>query len=406
MSESQIIQLTISKDYVSNWKVWEAIREILQNARDSVNFEVSYSEDLMSISTFNGAIDKKYLILGNSTKRDDINTIGTYGEGFKLALLVLLREGKKVTIHNGKDIWIPFFDKHNELDHECLNIKVIENALPEKEEVNFLIENLTEEEISLIKENSLYEQNIYIEAQYDGSYCWHPKTTPKVYVGGLYVCDLNKKYKMSYNFHPSILQLDRDRKSVCTFSLSYQATRMITLSGNYDLLSYLAESQAEDISDYYSFETPIYSYGNESVISPSDELKSVVSESFIKKHGELAYPINSEWDDKTKRIKTLKSVEAGYIPVVIKPGYYKMLNKALQNKKLEDFKFNLNEEILNFFEKNKKHLRSKAKKELEQIVKMIKVVEGEDLPEHVKNKIVIDKPTHNVNNELVDDIPF
>lgn len=408
---TKVIQLTISKDYVSDWGVWEGVREFLQNARDSVDFNISYTDNSMYISSFAGPIDKKYLILGNTTKRNDDSTIGTYGEGFKLAILVLLREGKKVVIHNGNDIWTPVFDTHTELGHECLNIIIEENVLESPQEVKFIIEDLTKEEISLIQENSLYNKEIEILASYEGSHCWMAEETPKIYVGGLFVCDLSKKYLLSYNFDPSVLKLDRDRKSVCTFSVSYNATRMITLAGNYELLSHLASNQAEDISDYYSFETPAYSYsGNKnSTLKPNEELKTIVSESFVKKHGEKAYPINNQWDDKTKRIKTIKSIEAGYIPVVIKSGYYGMLSEAVKEKDFEEFTFNLSDEIISFFEKNKKHLRSRSKKELEKIVKMIKMVEGKELPPSIESKVVLD--TYELESKsdtdlLDDDIPF
>lgn len=407
----KVIQLTISKDYVSDWGVWEGVREFLQNARDSFDFNVSYAENSMQISSFAGPIDKKYLILGNTTKRNDNTTIGTYGEGFKLAVLVLLREGKKVVIHNGNDIWTPVFDNHTELGHECLNIIIEEDVLDSPQEVKFIIEDLTAEEISLIQENSLYNEEIEILAAYEGSYCWKAEGNPKIYVGGLYVCDLNKKYLMSYNFDPSVLTLDRDRKSVCTFSVSYNATRMITLSGNYELLSHLASNQAEDLSDYYSFEAPTYSYAGHrtATLSPNEELKTIVSESFVKKHGENAYPINNQWDDKIKRIKTIKSIEAGYIPVVIKAGYYAMLSEAVKEKEFEEFTFNLSEEIISFFENNKKHLRSKSKKELERIVQMIKMIEGKELPPSIESKVVLDTYELDMNagkDTFDDDVPF
>lgn len=417
-NEKQIIQLTLSKDYVSDWGNWEAIREILQNAIDSKEHKIEFNEDSMTITSFDGVIDKKHLILGNSSKRDDDTKIGTYGEGFKLALLVLIRENKNVVIHNGADVWTPFFDTHIEIENECLNVEIEKNVLTDNDgKVSFIISGLNEEEIKEIKEKSLFEANNFIEAEFEGSSCWESKGKPKLYIGGLYVCDLGKKYHMSYNFAPNILRLDRDRKSVCTFNLSYEATRMITLSGNYELLSMLADCSADDISDYYSFSEPTYYYGTRDpeVLTPSEKLKTIVSENFVSKHGELAYPISNDWDEKTKRIKTVKSIEAGYVPVIIKSGYYNMLTKALTEKKFEDFKFNLSEEIIAYFEENKKHLRSKQKQSLEKIVNMIYVMEGKEIPKEMKKKVVVDnfdsdkneyEEPINVNDLFNDDVPF
>lgn len=404
--QKQKIYLTISKEYVSNWGVWESARELLQNVNDSLNKSVSYDERSINISSFDGKIDKKYLILGNTTKRDDKKTIGKYGEGFKLAILVLLREGKEVIIRNGNDAWHPTFENHPEINEECLVITVEENVFDTPDQVSFIINGLSEDEIKNIKENSLYESEIDIEAEYEGSYCWKSFDTSKVFVGGLYVCDLNEKYLLSYNFSPEILELDRDRKSVCTFSLSYQATRMITLSGNYGLLAYLAEEKAADISDYYSFNEKSHYYGS-SQVDNSQKLQKIVSDNFILKHGEKAFPINADWNEKKQRINTVKSIQAGLIPVVIKSGYYKMLSEAVKEKELEPFEFDVSVEILKFFEGNKKLLRSKPKKELERIVNMIKMINGDYLPPDISDKIVIDKyETHDNSNILDDSIPF
>lgn len=390
----QTVHLTISRDYVSQWGVWEAAREIVQNAFDTKDYSIDYDLDLgvMTVCSKGGSLDKKTLILGNSTKRDDDSSIGTYGEGFKLALLVLLREGKNVTIKNGSSLWTPHFDSHPTLENECLALTIEENVIQDNDStVEFIIEGLTGEEIEEIQHKTLYNfDKRYVEASHNESFCWRPDGTPELYVGGLFVCNLNDKYALSYNFTPDILHLDRDRKSVCTFSLSLEATKMIAISGNYDLLAELAEAEAEDVSDYYNVE---YSHGYSSgSAGPKDELKKVLSESFIKKHGEKAYPINANWGEKEKRVQTVKSIEAGFIPVVVKQGYYEMLNTAVKEKDIKKFEsFNLMNELFQYYEENKSQLRGKPRRALEQLIEKVELYEGKrELPESVKKHIVID----------------
>src|SRR5699024_10412128 len=47
----------------------------------------------------------------------------------------------------------------------------------------------------------------------------------KVYVNGLYVCDY-EDYRYGYDFNPSELELDRDRKLVSDFDLKYLSSKM------------------------------------------------------------------------------------------------------------------------------------------------------------------------------------
>lgn len=109
-------ELSMVSDYVKTWDYKDAIREIVQNALDQSkddtdNYDISYeqSDHSLIISTKTGVLERKSMLLGNSTKRDDDSTIGKFGEGYKLALLVLSRDGKNVIIENAGagEIWTP-----------------------------------------------------------------------------------------------------------------------------------------------------------------------------------------------------------------------------------------------------------------------------------------------------------
>lgn len=396
---SNIIHLTISRDYVSQWGVWEAAREFIQNAFDTKQYHIGYQDDSLTIETHAGALDKRNLLLGVSSKRNDSEAIGTYGEGFKLAMLVMLREGKSITIKNGKDKWTPHFTVHPELNHECLALTIEENVFVENPDtVAFKISGLTEDEIRIIQDKSLYGfDSSYIEAQYGKSFCWFNTDSQrqKLFVGSLYVCDLSEKFKLSYNFSPDILSLDRDRHSVSDFSLSLEATKMLALSGNYDLLAQLADEQAEDVSDYYRIESTRYHVSDSDdetcVETISDTIKGVVSETFLKSHGENAYPINASLSEKEKRVQTVKAVDAGLVPVVVKQGYFNMLNDDVKSKKVSDFKsFNLSDEVFKFYEENKSQLRGKPLRAMKQLIEKLELHEGKrDIPQAVKEKVVV-----------------
>ena len=55
--QERTIELTIAKNYVCDWGLWEALREIFQNAIDSDKkghkLDINYSEDTQSLIIFN-----------------------------------------------------------------------------------------------------------------------------------------------------------------------------------------------------------------------------------------------------------------------------------------------------------------------------------------------------------------
>ena len=79
-------EITISPNYVNNWGINEAIREILQNAIDAetngYDKQVGYNEitQTLSIISIGTSLSAKALILGCYSKEDQDGKIGTYRE--------------------------------------------------------------------------------------------------------------------------------------------------------------------------------------------------------------------------------------------------------------------------------------------------------------------------------------
>lgn len=109
--------LNLTEDYVQHWGLSEAIRELIANNIDEGG-TLSYSasttsnpSDRLSELTF---ITEKELpleafLLGYSVKSNP-NAIGQYGEGLKLAMLVLTRLHKQVLFKSGAHFYRFFFD--------------------------------------------------------------------------------------------------------------------------------------------------------------------------------------------------------------------------------------------------------------------------------------------------------
>lgn len=94
-----------------------ALREFGANAVDAevenhAEKKITYdpARRHLRISSAGITLNRNSLLLGETTKANDSRTVGENGEGLKLGLLVLAREGFTVRIRNGRfETWVPKF---------------------------------------------------------------------------------------------------------------------------------------------------------------------------------------------------------------------------------------------------------------------------------------------------------
>ena len=213
-------ELSLSRNYVSSWGIEEAIRKLLQNAKDSngeESIDIDKSSGIITITNKNTSISSSTLLLGNTSKKDDLDKIGQFGEGYKLAILVLLREGKDISIYNGNKIWNPSFEYSNNFECEVLCITEIDST---GNDLIFEISGFNDQELDDLENEFLglngqaYNsiQTSYGEILTDSSY------KGKVFVDGLPVYN-DDNFDYGYNFKPCYVTLDRDRKSINIYEL-------------------------------------------------------------------------------------------------------------------------------------------------------------------------------------------
>ena len=213
-------ELSLSRNYVSSWGVEEAIRELLQNAKDSDGEEkilIDSEEGLITIINKNTSIPSSTLLLGNTSKKDDLDKIGQFGEGYKLALLVLLREGKEVLIRNGDKLWIPNFEYSETFGCEVLCINETNDS---GNDLIFEISGFDDHELHELQNQFLgINGKTYnaIETSY-GQILTDPQFKGKIFVEGLPVYE-DDNFNYGYNFEARYVTLDRDRKSINIYEL-------------------------------------------------------------------------------------------------------------------------------------------------------------------------------------------
>lgn len=214
-------ELSLSKKYVSDWGYLQAIREILQNAIDSDSeLEVSFKGEDLIITSIDCSIGKDTLILGETGKRDS-NLIGQFGEGYKLALLVLLREGYGVSIENGNKLWEPKFEMSKNFGIEVLTIK--ETELEDGKDLSFIISGSHDipslfDNFPILSECLSGKKYSCIKGAPYGEVILDKKHKNNIYVGGLFVESI-ENLCYGYNLEPQHVTLDRDRRSIDTDEL-------------------------------------------------------------------------------------------------------------------------------------------------------------------------------------------
>jgi len=301
-------ELSLASDYIPEWTVVDAIRELFQNALDEEAIDpenamtVQRKNDKLYIGNHKSSLTTKSLLLGGSTKKDDKHTIGKFGEGYKLATLVLLRLGHKVVIHNREagEIWRPRFVDSKRYDAKVLTFFVESNQdhgdCPLGSLI-FVVDNITDDVWTKIVDSNLHLQppgNVNDTPK--GQILLDEDQHGRIYINGLYVC-FNKDIKYGYNIKPEYLAIDRDRRLVGDFDLQWLTSDMWA-SRNEDAIE-LLKSGAPDVR--YARHKFDYTQKNR------------VYKDFIEEHGEKAVPVSTQSE--------LKAVPAGYTPVLVNDEY-------------------------------------------------------------------------------------
>ena len=255
---NKVYPLTLHKEYVSRWGMLEAVRELIQNSLDSESpFEYNFLQQdidywqLTLVSKFS-TLPVQSLLLGTTSKAENDSAIGSFGEGYKLALLVLTRLDYPVEILNGKVQWKPSFQYNKLFEAELLSIE--ESSLAEKHSgLTIKIRNLSEADCEAIKDSCLFMQKHIGEVKNTKYGQILLERPAKLYVGGLFVCETELDY--GYNIEPCFLSLERDRQTVNDWDLKQKVKDMWFDIGEPALVAQMMEEGIPDL-EYAHWNTP------------------------------------------------------------------------------------------------------------------------------------------------------
>lgn len=196
-------------NYRKNWSEWEAIREIVQNMMDSdSNFSIKQTPQGLLLKDNGRGIKKKHLLLGVSEKSTEAR--GQFGEGLKLALVVLKRLGYDIEIKSRN---LAIFVSTATIEEEtCL--KLILDEAPN---------NITGTQILIKGYNGDTYKEHFINGNKQIIYsCKHGQIInegeSKLYVKDIFVCKLQGAI---YSYNLKNIKLSEDRNIPSEYSVQH-----------------------------------------------------------------------------------------------------------------------------------------------------------------------------------------
>jgi hypothetical protein len=293
-------ELTISPTYVSDWGLKEGVREFVQNALDQQAtvpdnaFVWAYDPETetLRISNKSSVLEPKTLLLGTTTKTNSPETIGQFGEGYKIGTLACIRSGHPVTFFNlgRNEVWNPHFIKSRRFQTEILVFDTKPYAYIKRVEspnLTIQVENITSSDWDELQEVVLEFRDAippdkYIDTDH-GRVLLDDEMQGKIFVAGLYVCTL-KDLKYGYDIPARYLTLDRDRKLVPDFNIKWATSAIWTYANDSRLVELADQDTYKDAQYVSSFGT--YRLG--------DILNSQAYKRFVTKYGSKAIPVVSQ----------------------------------------------------------------------------------------------------------------
>lgn len=125
--EENKIVYPIARSYVEHWDVNQAGRELMANALDmSPDATIRFENGRCVIEDNGAGIERKHFVIGNSGKGDD--QIGVFGEGFKMASLVLARENRDMLIETVGYDYRPALEMSKEFSTEIFCFRYEKNS--------------------------------------------------------------------------------------------------------------------------------------------------------------------------------------------------------------------------------------------------------------------------------------
>lgn len=235
--KSTAYSMNLSDRYVPEWGAWEVLREIIANAIDAdAKWELQkINNDHVEIFTSTVPKMGHLLVIGGGTKNPGDESIGQFGEGFKLAALACVRSGGTfLALTPGKTME---FDLRivEELGE---NILYCEASKPQRgnKVPSGCVVRIQMRGIGTISLARFLDDRKEMRIDKDVG----TQSGLTLYVKGVWICDNPEIYSL-YNWNLTTSQINRDRAIVDLSELSVSIGNWYDVHANIDNCLHLLE---------------------------------------------------------------------------------------------------------------------------------------------------------------------
>lgn len=217
------IDYSTTYSYAENWGVTEVIRELISNGLDTGCFgsiTVDIDRKLVLICDSGEGLKLRNLLLGNSEKSSN-NPIGKFGEGLKLACLVMQRQALSIEINTNRYCIKP--SSYFVEDIACFRMVAYEKS-NKTNGTQILMEFSDIKDVYNALDLFLTFQSSKVIANSDfGAVLQSENEATFAYIRGVKVEQIDALF--SYNIYDN--ELNRDRNVISEYELRRQITRIL-----------------------------------------------------------------------------------------------------------------------------------------------------------------------------------
>jgi hypothetical protein len=227
--------LNISPRYAANWGVWEVCREIVCNAMDADSLFTQHSPDdnTLIVETSTEPTLAQLFMVGEGTKCAGGETIGQFGEGFKLAALAASRTSGASLVAETSTKRISFgIERCHEVDADGL-VALIEDI--DQPDIKGLRVSVNMARAGVIMHGRILDKTE------SGPIPKHDPLMMKIYVKGVWICDLARPSLYDWNLNN--LTINRDRNIASETSIAIYMSSELEWGDNDAILAGLASAE-------------------------------------------------------------------------------------------------------------------------------------------------------------------
>ena len=293
------IHTTINANYRPNWNKDHGIREYLQNAKDAetefgARMNVYHKNDTLYIENFGCTMSRDDLLLGTTSKVGKAELIGRFGDGSKIGPLALVRDGLKVTIRNGSEVWVPSIERSDKFKADVLTFTITEGRTFENR-VSIEVKGVSFTEYKEICNNFLWlsekrDQSIDIVKTSEGDLLLSPAYKGKIFVKGIFV---QYDDKIQYGYNLLNAETDIERRIVNYYDKNSAMSKIWDLAMRsrpdlFDNFFSMLDDGSQDLEGITDWAANYL----------SDEIKNKVVTKFKERNGDDAIPVTNLSDSK------------------------------------------------------------------------------------------------------------